>query len=92
MLALAKAIPPAAPVAIARPLKGKTFVLTGRLPTLTRGEATKRIEAAGGVVASTVTKTTDYLIVGADAGEKLTQAQKLAIPILDEAGLLQLLK
>ncbi len=92
MLALAKAIPPAEPVAIARPLKGKTFVLTGRLPTLTREEATKRIEAAGGVVASTVTKTTDYLIVGADAGEKLTQAQKLAIPILDDAGLLQLLK
>jgi len=73
-------------------LKGKTFVLTGRLPTLTREEATKLIEAAGGVVSTIVTKTTDYVVAGADAGEKLTKAQKLNIPILDETALLQLLE
>ena len=92
ILALAKVIPPAIPATTATALKGKTFVLTGRLQTLTREEATKRIEAAGGVVSSTVTKTTDYVIAGTDAGEKLTKAQNLAIPILDEGALLQLLK
>lgn len=91
VLALAKVIPPAAPSTIATPLKGKNFALTGRLPTLTREEATRRIEAAGGVVASTVTKTTDYIIAGADAGEKLTKAKALNIPVIDEAGLLKIL-
>lgn len=92
VLTLAKVIPRTVPSATATPLKGKTFVLTGRLPNLTREEATKRIEAAGGVVASSVTKTTDYVIAGTDAGEKQTKAQKLNVPILDEAALLLLLK
>ncbi len=92
ILALSKAIPSATPTATATALKGKTFVLTGRLPSLTREEATQRIEAAGGVVASSVTKNTDYLIVGTDAGEKLTKAQKLNVPVLDEAELLKLLE
>ena len=59
---------------------------------MTREEATHRIEAAGGVVANSVTKTTDYVIAGTDAGEKLTKAKTLAIPILDETQFLQLLK
>lgn len=92
VLALGKVIAPTVPSAIAKPLKGKTFVLTGRLPTMSREEAIQRIEAAGGVVASNVTKTTDYVIAGTDAGEKLTKAQKLNIPNLDEAKLLELLK
>lgn len=92
VLALAKVIPRAELPSTATRLKGKTFVLTGRLPTMSREEAIQRIEAAGGVVASNVTKTTDYVIAGIDAGEKLTKAQKLNIPILDEAKLLQILK
>jgi DNA ligase (NAD+) len=83
VLALGKAISPDEPATTATRLKGKIFVLTGRLPTLTREEATRRIEAAGGVVRDSVTKTTDY---------KLTRAKNLAIPTLDEAQLLQLLK
>ncbi|MBK9990139.1 MAG: NAD-dependent DNA ligase LigA [Verrucomicrobia bacterium] len=92
MLALAKVIPRAELPSTATRLKGETFVLTGRLPTLSREEVVRLIEAAGGVVASNVTKTTDYVIAGTDAGEKLTKAQKLNIPILDEMKLLQLLK
>lgn len=91
VLALAKVISPAAPAAAAAPLKGKIFVLTGRLPTLTREDATRRIEAAGGIVSNNVAKTTDYVIAGADPGEKLTRAQKLKVRLIDEATLLQLL-
>ena len=73
------------------PLAGKTFVLTGTLPELTREQATERIEAAGGRVTSSVSKKTDYLVAGASAGTKLEQAARLDVAVLDEAGLLKLL-
>jgi DNA ligase (NAD+) len=75
----------------AGPLAGKTIVLTGTLPALTREEATELIVAAGGKVAGSVSKKTDYVVAGEDAGSKLTKAQSLAIPILDENGLRDLL-
>ncbi|HKO87399.1 MAG TPA: helix-hairpin-helix domain-containing protein, partial [Burkholderiales bacterium] len=70
---------------------GKTFVLTGSLPAMTREEAAALIEAHGGKVAGSVSKRTDYVIAGADAGSKLSKAQELNIPVLDEAGLKKLL-
>ncbi len=73
------------------PLKGKTLVLTGTLPDLTREEATERIEAAGGKVTNSVSKKTDYLVAGADPGTKLAKAEKLGTEVLDEQGLLALL-
>jgi DNA ligase (NAD+) len=74
------------------PIAGKTFVLTGTLPTLKREEAAARIEAAGGKVSGSVSKKTDYVVAGEDAGSKLTKAQDLGVAILDEAGLLKLLE
>lgn len=74
-----------------KPLQGKTFVLTGALPSLTREAASEKIEAAGGKVAGSVSKKTAYLVAGADAGSKLTKAQELGVPVLDEEQLLQLL-
>jgi len=73
-------------------LSGKTFVLTGTLPTLSRDAAKDKIEAAGGKVAGSVSKKTDYVVAGVEAGSKLTKAQELNIRILDEAGLMQLLE
>jgi DNA ligase (NAD+) len=73
------------------PLVGKTLVLTGTLPNLTRPEATARVEAAGGKVTGSVSKKTDYLVAGADPGTKLTKAQDLGTEVLDEEGLLALL-
>jgi DNA ligase (NAD+) len=73
------------------PLVGKTLVLTGTLPNLTRPEATARVEAAGGKVTGSVSKKTDYLVAGADPGTKLTKAQGLGTEVLDEDGLLALL-
>lgn len=73
-------------------LAGKTFVLTGTLPNLSREAAKKLIEAAGGKVSGSVSKKTDYVVVGAEAGGKLDKAQELGITLLDEAGLLALLE
>ena len=72
-------------------LAGKTFVLTGTLPDLTREQATERIEAAGGRVTSGVSKKTDYVVAGASPGTKLAKAERLEVSVLDEAGLLELL-
>ena len=72
-------------------LTGKTLVLTGTLPTLTREAAKEMIEAAGGKVAGSVSKKTDYVVAGEEAGSKLAKAQELGVAILDEAGLLALL-
>jgi DNA ligase (NAD+) len=80
---------PAAPAE--GPLVGKTLVLTGTLPNLTRPDATARIEAAGGKVTGSVSKKTDYLVAGDDPGTKLTKAQELGTEVLDEDGLLALL-
>ena len=73
------------------PLSGKTFVITGTLPTLSRDEAKDRVEAAGGKVAGSVSKKTNFVVAGEEAGSKLVKAQELGIEVLDEAGLLKLL-
>ncbi|WP_374189017.1 NAD-dependent DNA ligase LigA [Scytonema millei] len=72
------------------PLAGKTFVITGTLPTLKRDEAKELIQKAGGKVTDSVSKKTDYLVVGEEAGSKLDKAQKLGISILSEAQLLEM--
>ncbi|MBW2493158.1 MAG: NAD-dependent DNA ligase LigA [Deltaproteobacteria bacterium] len=72
-------------------LAGKTFVVTGTLANMTRDEAKRRIRAQGGKVTGSVSKKTDYVVVGADPGSKATKAQELEIEILDEAGLMQML-
>jgi DNA ligase (NAD+) len=70
---------------------GKTFVLTGTLPSMTREEATAKIEAAGGKVSGSVSKKTDFVLAGAEAGSKLDKAKELGVKILDEAQLLKML-
>ena len=74
------------------PLAGKTFVITGTLPTLGREEAKEKLEAAGAKVAGSVSKKTDYVVAGAEAGSKLDKARELGVAVLDEAGMLQLLE
>ena len=73
------------------PLTGKTFVITGTLPTLAREELKEMLETAGAKVAGSVSKKTHYLVAGSDAGSKLDKARELDVPILDEAGVLALL-
>ncbi|OAN46488.1 DNA ligase (NAD(+)) LigA [Chloroflexus islandicus] len=72
-------------------LAGKTFVLTGTLPSLTREQASELIISHGGKVTDSVSKKTSYVVAGANAGSKLAKAQQLGIPVLDEAGLLALI-
>lgn len=73
------------------PLAGMTLVITGTLPTLSRSKATAMIEAAGGRVTGSVSKSTDFLLAGEEAGSKLEKAQSLEVPIIDEAKLLRLI-
>jgi len=72
-------------------LAGLTFVLTGTLPTLTRDDAKARIEAAGGKVSGSVSKKTDYVVAGEEAGSKLDKANSLGVKVIDEAELLKML-
>ena len=73
-------------------LEGKTFVLTGTLPTLEREAAKAMILAQGGKVSSSVSKNTSYVVAGENAGSKYSEAKKLNIPIIDEMELLKLVK
>ena len=77
--------------AVLTAISGKTFVLTGTLPTLSREQAREMIEAVGGKVIGSVSKKTDYVVVGSDAGSKLAKAQEWGVSLLDEAGLRALL-
>ena len=74
------------------PLSGRTFVLTGTLPGLTRIEASEMIQAVGGHVSESVSKKTDFVVAGEDAGSKLDRARELGVPIIDEAELRRLLR
>lgn len=82
----------APPIPTDTALAGKVFVLTGALPTLKRAQAKSLIEQQGGKVSSSISAKTDYVVVGEEAGSKLTKAQELGITILDEAQLLSLLE
>jgi len=76
----------------AGPLAGLTFVLTGTLPSLSREDAKERIEAAGGKVTGSVSKNTNFVVAGAEAGSKLDKAQALGIRVIDEAALLNMIE
>ncbi|MEM7795488.1 MAG: NAD-dependent DNA ligase LigA [Cyanobacteria bacterium P01_C01_bin.118] len=84
--------PPPAATPVDLPMAGKTFVLTGTLPTLSRKEAKTKIEKCGGKVTGSVSSKTSYVVVGVDAGSKLTKAEKLGIQRLSEEDLLALLQ
>ncbi len=75
-----------------RSLSGKNLVLTGTLPSMTREEATEKIEALGGKVRASVSRKTDYVLAGEDAGSKLEQARQLGVPVIDEAEFRRLTK
>jgi len=81
-------VEPAAPQTVS----GKTFVLTGTLPTLSREQAAALIERHGGRVTGSVSRKTDFVVVGEAAGTKLSKAKELGVPLLEEAGLLALLR
>ncbi|MGJ7496467.1 NAD-dependent DNA ligase LigA [Variovorax sp. RT4R15] len=74
-----------------KPLAGKTFVITGTLPTLGRDEAKDKLESAGAKVAGSVSKKTNYVVAGAEAGSKLDKARELGVEVIDEAQMLALL-
>ena len=74
------------------PFAGETFLLTGSLEHLTRGQAEQALTALGGKIATGVSKTLDHLIVGESAGSKLAKAEKLGVPIHDEAWLIERLR
>jgi DNA ligase (NAD+) len=83
-----------AELAVARAVEGvagKSFVLTGTLPTLGRNDASERIKAAGGRVSGSVSKNTDFLVAGDEAGSKLDKAKKLGVAVIDETELLRML-
>ncbi|MDG4553518.1 MAG: NAD-dependent DNA ligase LigA [Candidatus Competibacter sp.] len=82
---------PAAQAVADESLAGKIFVLTGSLESLTRDQASERLRALGAKVAGSVSKKTDYVVAGSDAGSKLDKARELGVQVLDEAGLLRLL-
>ena len=86
----AGAAPGHAPAAATKPLTGKTFVLTGTLPTLSRDEASNLIRQAGGSVTGSVSKNTDYVLAGEEAGSKLEKAQKFGVKIIDEKEFLKM--
>jgi DNA ligase (NAD+) len=74
----------------AQPFAGLTFVVTGTLPNFSRDQVKEFIQAQGGKVTDSVSKKTDYLVAGEAAGSKLDKARQLGVPVLDEAGLIQL--
>jgi DNA ligase (NAD+) len=92
LLAAGIAWPRPAPASAGAAQRDKTFVLTGTLDSLTRDEAADAILQRGGKVSGSVSKKTDYVVAGAEAGSKLKKAEQLGIPILDEAAFLKLLK
>ena len=93
LAALLKVVQPVAPkkISAGSSLAGKTLVLTGTLPTLSRSDATRLIEENGGKVSSSVSKKTDYVVAGEEAGSKLEKARTLGVAVLDEEGLKGLL-
>ncbi|HEX2860141.1 MAG TPA: NAD-dependent DNA ligase LigA [Lacunisphaera sp.] len=91
---LAAGLKPVAPEKVAggsSHFAGKTFVLTGSLPTMTRDEAAAKIEAAAGKVSGSVSKKTSFVLAGAEAGSKLDKAKELGVPVIDEAEFLRML-